>query len=152
MVNLSGNGLGLIRIFLELAPFFLAGAVMHAARHVIIVSPWLFLASLGAILLAGWLGWAKPLAPLPLAYGAIWLGIKMPRVIERVRGGTIDISYGTYIYGYPVLVLAGLPQFGVPAMFVGSIAATAVPASLSWFFIEKPCLRLKNTRWPFRFP
>jgi peptidoglycan/LPS O-acetylase OafA/YrhL len=53
------------------------------------------------------------------------------------------ISYGLYLYSLPIFVLAKsekLPH--VPAVFL--LPVVFVVAGLSYEFIEKPCLRLKD--------
>lgn len=57
-----------------------------------------------------------------------------------------DISYGTYIYAFPLqqlLVLGGFAALPVTLFALFSVALTIPLAALSWFFIEKPMLRLK---------
>ena len=56
-----------------------------------------------------------------------------------------DLSYGVYVFHMPVINI--LVHFGVmgPAGFVVAFVSTFVLATLSWFVIEKPALKLK--RW-----
>jgi peptidoglycan/LPS O-acetylase OafA/YrhL len=57
-----------------------------------------------------------------------------------------DLSYGTYIYGFPVqqlLVLAGAGAIGIPLFFAMSMVLTLCLAVLSWFFIERKALKWK---------
>jgi peptidoglycan/LPS O-acetylase OafA/YrhL len=76
----------------------------------------------------------------------IWLG-RLSRPGIRLRN---DLSYGSYIYGWPVgqmAVAIGI-QFHVPLepwwVLLVTIAATIPLAYLSWRFIERPALRLKR--------
>jgi peptidoglycan/LPS O-acetylase OafA/YrhL len=59
-----------------------------------------------------------------------------------------DVSYGLYLYGFPVqqilVQLAGGEMRPVP-LFAASLALTLVPATLSWFLVERPMLRLKGS-------
>jgi len=85
-------------------------------------------------------------AALPIAYVAIGAGalLKHPRL--RL---TNDISYGTYIYAFPMqqlLATAGLYRLGVPVFAVASILVTLPMAVASWFGIERPALKLKRSR------
>jgi peptidoglycan/LPS O-acetylase OafA/YrhL len=134
-----------------LVPFFMAGAVIHRYRQSIPMSPILFVISVLVIAASTSAGWGTVIAPLPLAYCVMWLGAELPLLIERVGNGTLDISYGMYIYAFPMqqlLVLAGVHHLGVAAMISASIVVTILPAVLSWVLLEKPCLRFKSTPWP----
>lgn len=95
-------------------------------------------------------GWAI-VSALFLPYAIFWLG-SLP--LARGFGERVDLSYGIYIYSFPVqqiLVSAGLPRFGIWAFALVSLAATAALAGLSWFFVERPALRLKvRTQAGFR--
>ncbi len=85
------------------------------------------------------------LAPLPLAYLLLWLGGVLP---TRV-GAKNDISYGVYIYAFPVqqlLALAGVQRFGVIPMMVASTICTIPLAWSSWVLVERPAMRLKGWR------
>jgi len=71
-------------------------------------------------------------------------------VVAFVPGGRIrrfnrfdDISYGLYIYAFPVqqLVAAHISGVTVPQMFVLSSAVTVPLAVASWRFVEHPMLR-----------
>ncbi len=65
------------------------------------------------------------------------------RVSSRVLRGN-DISYGLYIYHAPMInLLIAYQVTGRPA-FVLFLVATTVIAMLSWHFIEKPALALKD--------
>lgn len=58
-----------------------------------------------------------------------------------------DISYGIYIYAFPIQQ-ALISHFGIMHPIVHALLAlalTAIPATLSWFIIEKPLLRFKRT-------
>lgn len=54
-----------------------------------------------------------------------------------------DFSYGIYIYHMPLLyLLLYLKMDGVLGLVVLSLAVI-ISSSISWFFVERPCLRLK---------
>lgn len=58
-----------------------------------------------------------------------------------------DVSYGVYIYAYPVqqsVYALFFESLGFWSMVLVSIATTSVFAGLSWKFVEKPALSLKN--------
>ena len=84
------------------------------------------------------------LACLPIV--VIWIGTWQKRVI-RVRW---DISYGLYIYGWPVgqlLVFAAVSRSTMwepRALALATLAFTVPIALASWLVIERPALRLKK--------
>ncbi|RIJ52516.1 acyltransferase [Clavibacter lycopersici] len=127
----------------RLGLMFAAGAVMHRYRDTIPVGRSPLLAAGAIVLLATWLPEYSPLAALPLAYLVIALGALGKH--RRLRIGQ-DLSYGVYIYGFPVqqlLATAGAGAWGVPAFAVVSVISTLPLAAASWFLVEKPALRLK---------
>ncbi|MEO8459104.1 MAG: acyltransferase [Dokdonella sp.] len=78
-----------------------------------------------------------------IAYGTLWLAY-VPRLPQIPR--TLDISYGTYLWGFPVQQwLMALFSISAPAtLFLLSLPFTLLLAGLSWFAIERPALRLKR--------
>lgn len=56
-----------------------------------------------------------------------------------------DVSYGIYIYAFPIQqVLAQIfPQWGPPTNASVGLILTIIPATLSWYLVEKPALKLK---------
>lgn len=88
------------------------------------------------------LGWADLYGQLPLAVLLLGLGA------APSRGWTTrtDLSYGVYIYAYPVqqlLVLLGTASWGVAANSLLVVALTLPLALLSWTLVEKPALTAK---------
>ena len=80
-----------------------------------------------------------------LAYLVIRVGIALsaPRWWLRDR----DISYGLYIYAFPVqqtLVLLGADVLPVPAFALLSLVCVVPFAAASWFMVERPALQLKR--------
>ncbi|MGY3175664.1 peptidoglycan/LPS O-acetylase OafA/YrhL [Pseudomonas sp. TE12234] len=71
---------------------------------------------------------------------ALWLMTTEPIKALRLPG---DFSYGVYVFGWPIqqVMAAVFPNFGVHANQVVTIAASLALASISWFVIEKPCIR-----------
>jgi peptidoglycan/LPS O-acetylase OafA/YrhL len=63
-----------------------------------------------------------------------------------------DLSYGVYIYHYPVqflFVLAGAAAWGPVTFVLVTILATVPLAVASWLLVEDPALRRKRMRSPF---
>jgi peptidoglycan/LPS O-acetylase OafA/YrhL len=81
---------------------------------------------------------------IPLAYAVIVSGALLHNSRLRLR---TDLSYGVYIYGWPIqqlLVICGL-SFLNPFAFAAVAAAATLPlAALSWFGIEKRAIASKS--------
>jgi peptidoglycan/LPS O-acetylase OafA/YrhL len=63
----------------------------------------------------------------------------------------MDLSYGLYIYAFPVqqlLAMYGINAFGFTPYFLSALLIASVLAATSWFTIEKPSLSLKHLALP----
>lgn len=128
--------------------YFLAGAVMsQARRHWLRWAPQVFLGAVALAALLAQLGlapWAELLA-VPAA--SISLGSMSTPGLRRF-GRFGDISYGVYIYAFPIQQT--VTQFGVmhagwrfEAGLVVAWAATYLLGLLSWHLVEKQALKFK---------
>lgn len=61
-----------------------------------------------------------------------------------------DVSYGVYLYGWPVqkLLVWYVPQVSPWSLFALSCMASVLLGTMSWYAVEKPFLRLKKHRQP----
>jgi len=132
-----------VQLLFKLLPLFLGGGLVQLLRHRLPLT-WAGAALSGsAVLGAVWLldgGGAQLTAPF-LAYLLIWVGsvLPSPRLINRH-----DISYGVYIYAFPVeqlLVLTGIQERGLLLYDVVALACTVPLATASWLLIERPAMR-----------
>jgi peptidoglycan/LPS O-acetylase OafA/YrhL len=130
---------------LRLPLIFLAGGVVYLYRERVTLSlPLLALALLALV----------PLAFTPLYKAALYLvtawGVLVialaPALTRRSVEPPADLSYGVYLYGWPVqqALHALFPALGAVALLWPSLTATFVIAALSWFLVEKPALDLKR--------
>jgi peptidoglycan/LPS O-acetylase OafA/YrhL len=127
-----------------LTPFFIAGAVLYLYGRHIPFHAGIAAVSAGALTFIMITGTDSNLAALPLAYVCMWLGTVLP--LSHI-GKRNDLSYGLYIYGFPVqqmLALLGGVAFGVAPYIAASILLTVPFAAASWFIVERPAQRLKN--------
>ena len=84
---------GALEQILLLVPFFLAGVVLHQYKEWFPING--YVASVSGVLLGACLafGVGQALAPLPLAYLLLWIGIAAPAWLRHV-GRKNDFSYG----------------------------------------------------------
>lgn len=121
--------------------FFITGTLGWVYRERIYLSLWPLAALLvSAAALRGTAGFSLAYFAL-IAYGTLYVGL-VPRlpVIEKH-----DLSYGLYLYGWPMQQLALLA--GAATVLTNTLAATALAllcAALSWFLIEQPALHWKR--------
>ena len=117
------------------APLFLAfaaGVTVWRLRARWPLSPILLL----AFVIFAPLGW--PFAVAALGQAALILAFRAPVIPMRH-----DLSYGAYIYGWPVAqyIVHQMPGLSAPELAILSLAATLPFALVSWLFIETPALR-----------
>jgi len=131
----------------RLGAFFLAGMLLRSCRATLPLRGGLAAVALVVLVVA--IGWTPAplmhaLTPVPMAYLLLWAGVALPGRL----GHTNDISYGVYIYAFPcqqLLALGGATTWGPVAYAVLSLTLTLVPATMSWFAVERPALRLSHS-------
>ncbi|WP_231639456.1 acyltransferase family protein [Mycobacterium sp. Marseille-P9652] len=126
------------------AVMFLAGALLHQFRNVIRARWSLVAVSVVIVLAAGLLPNYRVVAAVPLAYAVIVSGALIHNKRLRLRN---DMSYGVYIYGWPIqqlLVICGLVSLNPIVFTIIATIATLPLAALSWFLVEKPAMSLKS--------
>jgi peptidoglycan/LPS O-acetylase OafA/YrhL len=136
----------------RLLPAFLGGAVVHVAvRRVPLRTPFALAAiAVAAVVVATVDQWGAQAASPLIAYALLWLATVVPSPTVARRH---DISYGVYIYAFPIqqlLVYAGAHRLGLVAYDVLAALATAALAVVSWRVVERPALRWARHR--FRSP
>lgn len=126
------------------AVMFLAGAFLYQFRNMV-PARWSLVALSGAVVLAAsFMPNYRLLAAIPLAYAVIASGALIHNKRLRLR---TDLSYGVYIYAWPVQQLLVICGLGILNPFVFAIisAVVALPlAAMSWFLVEKPAISLKS--------
>lgn len=135
----------------KLLPVFLAGGLMHALRNrVPLTWPGAVLAvTISALVIAHEPRWGPQLCAPLLAYAILWVGAALPSPDLLRRH---DISYGVYIYAFPVqqlLAMAGVYRWGLAVYDVIAALATVPPAVASWLLIERPIMgrARRSTAW-----
>lgn len=112
------------------------------------------------------LGWWHTLVLLAAVLGTAAYGVKVPHLGQLLIASAVvnlgflaarrkaisadwpDYSYGMYVYAFPVMMLVAGALPGIPAegLAFATAVLTAIPAALSWHFVEKPVLDLVRKR------
>ncbi len=132
-----------MRLLLKLLPLFLGGALVHRLRERLPLHWAGALAAVGVVGLAVWVldGWGAQLTAPAIAYLLLWVGavVPSPRLVHRH-----DISYGVYIYAFPVqqlLVLTGVHTVNLALYDLAALLCTVPLAVASWLIVERPVMR-----------
>lgn len=123
----------------KLAPFFLGGAFVYFVVERSGISA---VVAVAALVVAGVLivtvpRWGGQAAAPFLAYGLLWLSTVIPQPGWIARN---DVSYGFYIYAWPVqqlVVLLGGAALGLPLYMIVAALGTFALAWLSWVVVER---------------
>jgi peptidoglycan/LPS O-acetylase OafA/YrhL len=123
--------------------FFITGTLFWVWRARIRLSWWGLLALIGIAVATRGNAWFAPVYFALVVYATFCLAFlpRLPRIEHT------DLSYGLYLYGWPMQQLAML--LGATTLLTNTLTATALAlacAALSWFLIERPALGLKR-RW-----
>jgi peptidoglycan/LPS O-acetylase OafA/YrhL len=146
----GGHGMPLILAPLGLFVYFAAGSYAYLARDRVPMRGWL--AAVCVAVLVGTLPMrAFAFVAIPaICYLTLFAAVRLPlRGFDR----RMDLSYGLYIYAFPVaqvLAMCGLAAHGLAAYAVLTFAIAAVFAGASWFVVEKPSLALKHRPFTLR--
>ena len=95
------------------------------------------------------LSWGTVLEPLTSYFAIGYLVLcfsALPLGPVRRLCGRGDLSYGVYIYGWPLgqLLLLSIPGLGPVGLAIATLLLAAPVAALSWAMVEKPALALKR--------
>lgn len=125
----------------KLGAFFTAGMLFYFLREHIRIKTWLAPLALVAFVALYATGLAEWYGQLPYAFLVLWIGAVLPLRI----GSRNDISYGLYIWAFPVqqlIIVAGLGWLGPWGTALLALLLTIPLAWASWRLIEKPAMRL----------
>jgi peptidoglycan/LPS O-acetylase OafA/YrhL len=144
------DALGFLDTFGWLLAFFAMGMVLYKLRESRIFDGRLALLALLGIAASIPIRQFIPLFPIFGGYLAIYLALdrRLP-IVPATRFG--DLSYGLYIYGWPIAAMVTYATGGRAAwwqVFALTLPLAALMAHLSWRFVEEPFLRLKPRRGP----
>lgn len=132
----------------SLAPCFAIGALMALYKNNIRIS-WMPVLGLSIL----YIGFRQTSYAHYLLYGALFFGIlyvcsRSWMIKRRLK---IDISYGVYLWGWPVqqLLVYFYPDMGVQLHRVLAIALACAFGVLSWYWVEKPGIAIG--RWLYEW-
>jgi peptidoglycan/LPS O-acetylase OafA/YrhL len=128
--------------------YFLIGASFYLLKDRIPCSGKLAAIALAACVVAARL---PPLLGLVLPVCVpylIFFFVYDPRIDVRHFGRRADLSYGIYLFGWPIqqMIARFLPWLNGVELFVLTMPVVCAVAFASWTFVEGPCLRLKRAR------
>lgn len=131
------------QLLFQLLPFFLGGAVVQVWKDRIGIH-WLpaVLSIAAAVLITAFVpDWGGAASAAFICYGILWLSLWLPSPTLIKKN---DVSYGLYIYAFPVqqlLAVYGVHELGI---FLFTVIATvcSIPLAVaSWLLIERPVMR-----------
>jgi peptidoglycan/LPS O-acetylase OafA/YrhL len=131
---------------LRFGAYFAAGALLFLHRDRVELR-----GRVVVLLLAAWVvSWATPyafaVAAVALPYAVLYAAFTPVRGLRALtRFG--DVSYGTYIYAFPIqqsLVAAFGQDLGPAGLFALALPLTWLAGLVSWRLVEQPALRLKR--------
>ena len=141
-----------IRMFsiLKVMMFFASGVLCYAFRDRIRLVGWLALVASLLLVVSATSKAAGLVVLVALPVVIFWLAVRLPfRNWERKA----DLSYGVYVYAFPVqqCLLSAWPTAHPLWIFSVALGVVLPVAFLSWFCVEKPSLRWKGalTQRPF---
>jgi peptidoglycan/LPS O-acetylase OafA/YrhL len=132
----------------ELLPYFLGGAIAYygVRRFGISAAAGAGATMVSAALLVFVPSWGGQLAAPAIGYALLWLSTLVPQPGFITRN---DVSYGFYIYAWPIqqlIALVGGYRLGMWFFWLTSIIGTLILALGSWLLIERPALNAARGR------
>lgn len=80
--------------------------------------------------------------PLAAGYLAVWAGAAPSGPLRRLAN-KFDLSYGAYIFGWPITqtLVRVWPTAGIGETLIVASVLAALAAIVSWFLVERPAMR-----------
>lgn len=130
----------------RLGSFFLAGGTFYLFRKTWICDR-KFTWVAAAILIIGMFSWRLSELALATAGGYLLFYFAFAPISCIASFNKLpDISYGVYLYGWPIqkLLLWYIPTMSPWLLFIISCVGAFTLGTVSWYAIEKPCLKFKR--------
>lgn len=132
----------------RLGSFFFVGGTFYLFNEKFIFDRKLAWVAAAALLI-GMFSWRLSELLLATAGGYLFFYFAFAQVPYIVYFNKLpDISYGVYLYGWPVqkLLLWYFPLMSPWLLFIGSCGGAFTLGTMSWYAIEKPCLKFKRKK------
>jgi peptidoglycan/LPS O-acetylase OafA/YrhL len=130
---------------IRLSGYFVAGATIYIFADKVPVKGTLAVVAGVATIALMPVGLFHVFAGIPLAYVMLFLAVRLP--VQSI-GSKNDVSYGLYIWAFPVqqLIAIAFPNQELPLfIFVAASVVLTLPlAWASWLLIERPASKLKT--------
>ena len=144
---------------LRFVPFFLAGSCAYLYRDRIRWNVrWGTASIVISALSMGSLVATRFVLPIAGSYAILWLALSDRSPLRYFTPGN-DISYGVYLYGWPIqkLLLWYFPSLPLGAQICLTLSVSTALGWMSWHLIEQPCLKRKtvfatSTERPYSIP
>jgi len=141
----GGTTSGNFPLVMMLVATFVLGSLAYSVRARLHLS-WL----IGAALMALWIltwggGWARATGIVAVAFAVLVLAFRTPASLRRLTAPG-DLSYGIYVYAFPVQQSVAAIWGAIDPLLMMAIAfpVTYGLAFLSWRLVERPALGLKR--------
>ena len=146
MYVFHSRGLTVVSRLLLLMNFFAMGSAAYLFRSWIPMRWWMALVAVLAVVVTLPTVVVGLIVPPCLAYLVLYAAMNLPmRSFDR----RLDLSYGLYVYAFPLqqlLTIYGFNRLGFPIYLAAAISMALAIAMASWFLIEKAALSLKNAK------
>lgn len=137
--------------YVMLSAFFWSGMVIYQNKP--ILEPRLDFAvlMLGTLLISSKFDNFHLFEPTAISYLVYYIAFA-PQIKFQNFGKIGDLSYGAYLYSFPIQQILSQPEFKLTSShaiwnIVVALAITLTISALSWRFIESPALRLKKSKF-----
>lgn len=142
---LAPHGPKSVETALRLPVIFAAGGLIYLYRDKIPLSLPLLGLALIALVPLSFTPLYKAALYLVTAWGVLVLALA-PALTGRVEEPAADLSYGVYLYGWPIqqALHALMPALTANVLLAPSLLLSLAVAALSWFLVEKPALGVKK--------
>jgi peptidoglycan/LPS O-acetylase OafA/YrhL len=147
----GGTTGGNLSLVVMLGATFVLGNLAYSLRSRLHLS-WIALAVITVLWVVTWRGdWTRAAGVLAIAFAVLVFAFRTPAWLRRLTAPG-DVSYGIYVYAFPVQqsVAAIWPGIHPLVMFAIAFPVTYGLAFLSWRLVERPALALKRVVAPRR--
>lgn len=138
---------GKFELGLQLIAMFMTGTALYLFRDRVSLHPFLFASAIAAFFASRDSDFYSTVAILTIPYVVLFLAYWRPSRIAEILTRPGDLSYGIYIYAFPIQqsvahVWGG--TFPAVAMMAIAFPITYLVALASWRFVERPALGFKQ--------